>query len=105
MCGSSDLRLSTCIYNLSPQPVKRHTIGIDQITKTTEALFRATLNRPDPDARQNSVETNPHPNPLPPPPPRCPWSVHKLELHCVPQHVVKVPAPLRLGSCASSGHA
>ena len=86
VCGSSDLRLSTCIYNLSPQPVKRHTIGIDQITKTTEALFRATLNRPDPDARQNSVETNPHPNPLPPPPPRCPWSVHKLELHCVPQH-------------------
>ena len=105
VCGSSDLRLSTCIYNLSPQPVKRHTIGIDQIRKTTEALFRATLNRPDPDARQNSVETNPHPNPLPPPPPRCPWSVHKLELHCVPQHVVKVPAPLRLGSCASSGHA
>ena len=86
VCGSSDLRLSTCIYNLSPQPVKRHTIGIDQIRKTTEALFRATLNRPDPDARQNSVETNPHPNPLPPPPPRCPWSVHKLELHCVPQH-------------------
>lgn len=88
VCGTSDLRLSTCIYNLSPQPIKRHHIWIDQIRKTTEALFRATLNRPDPDARQNSVETNPHPNPLPRrlTPPRCPWSVHKLELHCVPQH-------------------
>eukprot|EP00964_Phaeocystis_antarctica_P084002 scaffold52891_cov57-Phaeocystis_antarctica.AAC.3 len=70
VCGSGDLRLSTCIYNLSPQPVKRHYVSERQITKMAEALFRAALNRPDPDA----------------PPPRCPWSVHKLKLRCVRQH-------------------